>query len=116
MPTEKTKYYRALNKYATYKEYLEAYGERMNKKLKSDNVEYVKEANAEIYHNGVDMQRFHILDAYEEAIRNAIKYRNGKDVSEADKAIVDEDINMMKMEAVKEMESIFEAKPLKKKR
>lgn len=116
MPTEKTKYYRALNKYATYKEYLEAYGERMNKKLKSDNVEYVKEANAEIYHNGVDMQRFHILDAYEEAIRNAIKYRNGKDVSEADKAIVDEDINMMKMEAVKEMESIFEAKPIKKKR
>ena len=116
MPTEKTKYYRALNKYATYKKYLEAYGERMDKKLKSDNVEFVKEANAEIYHNGVDMQRFHILDAYEKAIRNAIKYRNGKDVSEADKAIVDEDINMMKMEAVKEMESIFEAKPIKKKR
>ena len=116
MPTEKTKYYRALNKYATYKKYLEAYGERMDKKLKSDNVEFVKEANAEIYHNGVDMQRFHILDAYEEAIRNAIKYRNGKDVSEADKAIVDEDINMMKMEAVKEMESIYEAKPIKKKR
>lgn len=116
MPTEKTKYYRALNKYATYKKYLEAYGERMDKKLKSDNVEFVKEANAEIYHNGVDMQRFHILDAYENAIRNAIKYRNGKDVSEADKAIVDEDINMMKMEAVKEMEAVFEAKPIKKKR
>lgn len=116
MPTEKTKYYRALNKYATYKKYLEAYGERMDKKLKSDNVEFVKEANAEIYHNGVDMQRFHILDAYEKAIRNAIKYRNGKDVSEADKAIVDEDINMMKMEAVKEMEAVFEAKPIKKKR
>lgn len=116
MPTEKTKYYRALNKYATYKKYLEAYGERMDKKLKSDNVEFVKEANAEIYHNGVDMQRFHILDAYEKAIRNAIKYRNDKDVSEADKAIVDEDINMMKMEAVKEMEAVFEAKPIKKKR
>ena len=106
-PTEKTVYYRALNKYAKYKEEADKYSHDMKKWSKNlDNPEISIKYNAEIKGNSVDKQAAALIGYWEKVFKEARKSINSGELSEAEKQSLQLQVDKAKMDVVNEIEKM----------